>query len=294
MLVLFLSSSTNRWATWQNSNSSAQFRYNMKMDELIKKNELLKQMVGIVLPIAESDPLHDTPLFTYRLVKSVLRKNIMRVQAIFVLNTYDKMSDSGLEIARNMIEDTISVSYILSDEDPEKLAQKFFEFRHIQAKQDLDYYSRIPDYLGEDLEKNRLSIDTEYKRVLAEHPEFTYDDGSPRHSWSKDGVEGMADKLRKRKLYNKTELRNMIRIYQRGSRKVHFNPEDLLNFYDQTTLDSKSMQSLEVTIKATAASLTSLVVRYFDTIKHYDKSTDGSEVIEQLYVILEQIHENVS
>ena len=249
-------------------------------------------MVDITLPTAESDPLHNTSSYVYRLVRSVLRKNIMRLQAVHVLNNFDKMSDSSLEVVRNMIEDSISFSYILSSDDPEKHAYTFFEFRHVQAKQDLDYYSKIPDYLGDDLEKRKKDINKEYLRIREDYPQFFNDDGSPRHSWSKDGVEGMAKVLIKRKHYSKSEIRNILRAYKVGSRKVHFNPEDLLNFYDQNNWDRASIRSLDISIKAAAASFTSIVVRYFDTVNHYDSTISGKEVLAKLYTALETIHED--
>lgn len=263
----------------------------MDLQDLIRKNQILKEMVDIALPTAESDPLHDISSYVYRLVRSVLRKNIMRLQAIHVLNNFDKMSDSSLEIVRNMIEDSISFSYILSSDDPEKLAHTFFEFRHVQAKQDLDYYSKIPDYQGEDLESKKAEINKEYGRIKKEYPEFFNEDGSARHSWTKDGVEGMAKVLIKRKHYSKSEIRNILRAYKVGSRKVHFNPEDLLNFYDQNNWDRASLRSLDIAIKAAAASFTSIVVRYFDAVNYYDNTITGKEVIDKLYAALESIHE---
>lgn len=259
------------------------------MDVLLKKNELLQEMVKVALPVAESDPLGDKPSAIYRLARNVLRKNIMRLQAISVLNTFEKMSDSALEIARNIVEDTISLSYILSDDNPEKLADEFFQFRHMQAKQDLDYYSKLPDYIGEDLEKNRAIINQEYRRVIKDYPSFTKD-GSPRHSWSEDGVEGMARTLVKRRHYTKGEIRNVLRVYQLGSRKVHFNPHDILNYHDQFVWDKETKRALEFSIKGAAASFTSLVVRYYDTVRHYDSSINDKEVIEQLYQLLEKIN----
>jgi hypothetical protein len=134
------------------------------------------------------------------------------------------MNDSVLEIARNTIEDSISISYILSDDptNPEGLAHEFFDFRWVQAKQDLDYYSKIPDYVGDDLNKNRALINKEYKRVLSQYPEFVDKEGNARHSWTKQGVHGMAKQIVKRKLYNNQEKRNLLRVYEVGSRKTHF------------------------------------------------------------------------
>lgn len=247
-------------------------------------------MVVIALPIAESDPLQGKPSYVYRLARSVLRKNLMRLQAIHVLNGYEKMSDSSLEIVRNIIEDSISFSYILSSKNPEDLAHTFFEFRHIQAKQNLDYYSKIPDYPGEDLAIRRNDINQQYQRVSSKYPQFFNEDGSPRHSWSKDGVEGMAKKLIKRKHYSKSDMRNMLRAYNLGSRKVHFNPEDLLYYYDQSNWDKASLRSLDIAIKATAGSFISIVIRYFDAVNYYSEKKMGSEEVDRLYSLLEKIH----
>lgn len=115
-------------------------------------------------------------------------------------------------------------------------------------------------------------------------------EGNVRHAWTKDGVEGMIKKLIKRKLYTKEQARNMMRAYQLGSRKVHFNPHDILNYYDQSSWDKGSEQALEVSIKTTAASLMSLIVRYYDTLNHFDKTIDGSKIIRDLYKIHDEIY----
>jgi len=265
----------------------------MNTDTLVQKNELLKEAIAVVKPVAESNPLGDTPPLTYRIVRNVLRKNILRIQAITTLNTVKDMNDSVLEIARNTIEDSISISYILSDDpaNPEKLAYEFFEYRWVQAKQDLDYYSKIPDYVGDDLEKNRALIDKEYKCVLNQYPEFVDKEGNARHSWTKQGVHGMAKQIVKRKLYNNQEKRNLLRVYEVGSRKTHFNPLDILGFDGQKTWNKPSPHDLDITIKVLSATLTSLVLRYFDIVRYYDNSIDGSEIISKLYDIQKQIHE---
>lgn len=261
------------------------------MDNLENKTVLLSQMAKIVLPVAGSNPLSaNNPPVTYRIVRNTLRKNVGRVQAISTLNNCEKMGDSALEIARNMIEDAVSVSYILSDVDPEKAAAAFFEYRHIQEKQDLNYYSKIPDYLGDDLEKRRSLINDEYKRVLEDFPEFVKKNGDAHHSWSKSGVEGMGEDLRKRGLYSKPEIRNMLRVYQLGSRKVHFNPRGLLGYDDLTSWSNSDKQAQEYSIKGAAAAITSLTVRYFDTVRHYDRSIGGTDVVGQLYKVLASIN----
>jgi hypothetical protein len=265
----------------------------MNVDALLKKNELLKKALLLVKPVAESNPLGDTSSLTYRIVRNVLRKNVLRVQAIITLNTLEDMNDSVLEIARNTIEDSISVSYILSNDlsSPEKLAYEFFEYRWVQAKQDLDYYSKIPDYIGNDLDKDRALINKEFKRVISEYPEFVDKEGNARHSWTKQGVHGMAKQIVKRKLYNNQEKRNLLRVYDVGSRKTHFNPLDILGFNGQKTWSKPSSHDLDITIKVLSATLTSLVIRYFDIARYYDNSVDGSKIILKLYDIQKQIHE---
>ena len=88
----------------------------------------------------------------------------------------------------------------------------FFQYRHVQDKQDLDYYSRIPDYIGEDHMKVHEEVNANYETIKKTHPEFFHSAGGPRHTWSDQGVVGMAEIPRKRKLYSKKETRNMSGI----------------------------------------------------------------------------------
>jgi len=97
------------------------------MSRIESKNELLKDMIAMVLLIAAADPLHNVSSAAYRIARIVLRKNLMRIQAVYLLNSTEKLSDCALELARNMIEDTISLSYILSDPvSVEATAESFF------------------------------------------------------------------------------------------------------------------------------------------------------------------------
>jgi hypothetical protein len=248
----------------------------------------LKDMIQTHIIIAEKDLLHDTPSVIYRLGRDLMRKNNTRAQAIAVLNTYEKLSDSSLEITRNMIEDVISYSYILSDNDPEKLAETFFEFRWVQLKQDYDYYSKLGAYKDPD-HISLTKIKSEYSRVMNEYPEFKRPDGSPSHSWSKNGIEGMSGALVKRKVYPKDEMRNIMRMYQRGSRKTHFNPQDLLNYADQEKWDKESFDAARGSILTAAASLISLTIRYYDTIAHYDPELYDNDAINALYGFQQKI-----
>ena len=266
------------------------FRYTSCMDDLLEKNEILKKMLDATLPVAEADPLGKIESGTYRVARSVLRKNIMRLQSIIVLNGYDKMSDSSLELVRNMIEDAISLGYILSDENLEEKANSFFQFIRIQDKQDIDYAIKLSPKITNELRQKRNQVYKDYRKVRTGYPKYFKDDNSPRHSWSEHGVDGMADILRKRRVYTKKEIRNMLRAYQLGSRKVHFNPHDLLNYYDQGVWDHASKKSLEISILGAGAGFTSIVVRYFDVIWHYDKNSNGKEIVQVLYDLLEQIH----
>ena len=249
----------------------------------------LKEMIKMHIEIASADPLGKTPSAIYRLGRNLMRKNNTRAQAIATLNLFEKMSDSALEITRNMLEDVLSYGYILSDSDPEKQANKFFEFRWIQAKQDYDYHHRLGYYKDPDNQASVKKIKTEFDRVMEEFPEFKSKDGTPANSWSKDGIDGMAKTLVKRKIYNKDDMRNILRMYQKGSRKTHFNPEDILNYADQASWDESSFDAACKSLLTAAASLISLTIRYYYTVSYYDKKLYDHDKVKALYDLQQKI-----
>lgn len=260
--------------------------------EYMKKRELLVSMIEVAIPIGDADPLQKVSSAMYRIARNTLRRNIMRVQSGAVLLTYDKMSDSALEIARNVIEDAISLSYLLSDKDPEKMAMQFFEFRWVQAKFDHDYYSKIPDYMGAELWITKEKIDSEYSRVVKMYPEFLDKFGQPRRSWTKQGIMGMMKQLVVRKVYSKAERDNILRAYEIGSRKTHFNPDNILEFHDQEAWNLAQLKSTEHAIRALASGFMSIIVRYYDTLWYYKPKHPGIRNIQRLYKLQSEINKD--
>jgi hypothetical protein len=258
----------------------------------LRKRELLMEMVKIMIPIADADPLARASSSMYRLSRNTLRRNVMRVQSAALLLEYEKMSDSALAISRNIIEDAVSLSFILSGPNPESFSMQFFEFRWVQAKQDFDYYSRIPDYIGPDLNTGRQQIEEEYRRVIAEYPDFTDREGNARNSWTDQGIEGMLKILVRRNVYSRAEKRNMLRTYQLGSRETHLNPDNILEYHDQNTWTMSDIRARDTAIKSLAAGLTSIYIRYIDTVIHYKKTYTWKRNAKRMNKLLEKIHQD--
>jgi hypothetical protein len=73
--------------------------------------------------------------------------------------------------------------------------------------------------------------------------------------------------------------------------KIHFNPRGLLGYDDLKSWSSADKLAQEYSVKGAAAAITSLTVRYFDTVQHYDSAINGTEVVGQLYKVLAMINE---
>lgn len=247
----------------------------------LKMIPILKEMIATVLPLSEDDPLGHVPSELYRLSRSILRKNLMRAQCVLVLSGFQKMGDGALEIARNMLEDVISLNYILISQDPVKSTHVFYEFRWVQMMQDYRYYKKLKGYKPSDSIASVKIIKAEHKRVLATYPEFKKGN-SEAVSWSPVGFDSMAASIARSPHYSKEDIDNIKRIYLKGSRKTHFNPEDMLNYFDQEAWDKASTEATRNALLACGSALNSLTLRYNDVINSYDDKLSRYDISEML------------
>src|ERR1043166_7865139 len=112
----------------------------MTVGELRNK---INDLIAVIIPLAEAHPCEGKRTELLAAMEGTLRKNIMRIQAINLLCDEEKFASSALELTRKMIEDTISIEYMLAADDPEQAAHKFYEFMWVQLKEDLDYYKLV-------------------------------------------------------------------------------------------------------------------------------------------------------
>ena len=215
-------------------------------------------------------------------MEGTLRKNIMRIQAINLLCDEVKLASSALELTRNMIEDTISIEYMLAADNPEQAAHKFYEFMWVQLKEDLDYYKLVGvDVAAEEIPDTAERIEEKYAEVTKENPEFLDKNGKVVRSWARRDVEMML---------SADQIRTLARTYVNGSRKTHFNPVELLNHMEQDAWDISSKDAQRLSLLVSSASLVRLSTRYIDLISQINDKDTYHDIGDKANAFLNELH----
>src|SRR5205807_3101253 len=71
-----------------------------------------------------------------KVLEGSFKRNYVRLEAIRLLCDNSRLANSAFELTRNMVEDVVSIEYLRSKDD--KTLERFFEFRWVQLKQDLE------------------------------------------------------------------------------------------------------------------------------------------------------------
>lgn len=260
----------------------------MTVNELRNK---INDLIQIIIPLAEAHPCEGKRTELLSVMEGTLRKNIMRMQAINLLCDEEKLANSAFELTRNVIEDVVSVEYMLASENPEHSAHMFWEFKWVQLKEDLDYYHDVGiEASSKDFPDTDTNIEKEYARVIKEYKDFTNKDGKPVRSWARKDVEMMLSSLKKRDVLSEDQIKTLLRTYVEGSRKTHFNPVELLAHMRQDTWDHTSQGSQKLALVVSSSSLVRLSTRYIDLISqindkdtHHDIGTKANAFLNELH-----------
>lgn len=244
-----------------------------------------------LIPLAEAHPCEDKATELLNIMEGTLRKNIMRLQAVNLLCDEEKLAGPAFEITRNIVEDAVSIEYLLTEDDPEKAAHKFYEFRWIQLKEDLEYYKLVNTPINsDDFPGTEANIEKEYDRVIkAYSKDFLNTNGKPVRSWPRRDVEMMLSRLEKRKALSPDQIRMIARTYVNGCRKTHFNPVELLLHMNQEAWDASSQEAQKLALIVSSSLLARLSTRYIDLISqlnceetYHDIGTKANSFMDEL------------
>lgn len=260
----------------------------MTVGELRNK---INDLIEVIIPLAEAHPCEGKRTQLLAAMEGTLRKNIMRIQAINLLCDEEKLANSALELTRNMIEDAISIEYMLAADDPEQAAHKFYEFMWVQLKEDLDYYKLVGvEVNSEDLPDTAEKIEEKYAQVTKENPEFLDKNGKVVRSWARRDVEMMLASILKKKALSADQIRTLARTYVNGSRKTHFNPLELLTNMEQETWDITSKDAQKLSLLVSSASLVRLSTRYIDLISQINDKDTYHDIGDKANAFLNELH----
>lgn len=259
----------------------------MTISELREK---INALIGEIIPLAEAHPCKGNGTELLRVMEGTLRKNIMRIQAINLLCDEEKLANSALELTRNMLEDVISIEYMLAAKDPEKAARRFYEFRWVQLKEDADYYELVGVPVDtEDFPNTKTKIEKEYARVTKSFPDFQRAGGKLVRSWARKDVDMMLASIKKKGTIPPDQITTIGRTYVIGSRKTHFNPVEAMAYMDQEAWDHSSKGAQRLALIVSASSLVRLTTRYVDLISNINGKPTYHDIAKKANGLLNEL-----
>lgn len=220
---------------------------------------------------------------TYMFVlEGTVRRNLFSLLALYYLSSHPELGSQSLDISRQMIEDMISIEW-MEINNPEKQATKFDRFTSIQKKQNLDQMIRIgltpTDYVDQAAIDD---IDKKYESIKAE---FTDNRGNVFHNYNHQSVETMIEAIRGKvsnMVFTEDDLNAILHWYLEGNGKNHFNPDDVVWFFNDDLLPLHQTSACERAMFVGINSLVQMLLRYIDEIHKIDKTGEHKELREQI------------
>jgi hypothetical protein len=255
--------------------------------------EEFKRFVGELLDATQS-LVKSYPEKTNEFLKilvGIFRKNVFTLYSIRWLANQPMLSDSTLDLARGMIEDTISVEYMIAN-DKEKMAKKFQRYLWVQLHQVSEFMKTI----GQDASKNELKIDTnkvdkEYQKVKKEFTHYSKSGESDLRSWTGKDMETLIQELYKKNALNEFDTTRTSIGYIYGCWKNHLNPYDVSGYLDNETHEIGRNQAIRQALVYGATCLIRLTTRYIDEIRFAGGENKYQETAEKVLAVLKKMDE---
>jgi hypothetical protein len=253
-----------------------------------------------------------------RAIEGTFRRDYLTLYTMLLLTERDDpaarraFGDSCLDLSRRVIEDLISLEYMIF-KGKEKYALKFFEYQAIEAKQDLDFLEAIGAPIDEEfrlhIEENYNKIKRKFldgggrakKKAWTELTEYLISQGKidqqtqlqidelfeqrypntseqPRRAWAGLDTEAMIEELVSGGVISAKEKRSLSTTYILGNRKNHFSPTDIRSFLHNDPDNKMSEANLAISLTAVITSVTRMAMIFaseFDVPEHTKQEIDA-------------------
>lgn len=224
-----------------------------------------------------------------KILVGIYRKNVFTLYSIRWLANQPILSDSTLDLARSMIEDTISVEYMIAN-NKEKMAKKFQRYLWVQLHQVSEFMKTI----GQDASKNELQIDTkkvdkEYQAVKKEFTHYSKTGESDLRSWIGKDTETLIKELYEKKVLSEFDISRTSIGYIYGCWKNHLNPYDISGYLDNETHEIGRNQAIRQALVFGATCLIRLTTRYIDEIRFASGENKHQEIGEKVVSLLKRM-----
>ena len=262
-----------------------------------------------------------------RVVEGTFRRDYLTLYTMAYLARHGEPEElrafgsSCMDLSRRVLEDLIALEYMLY-QGKEAHAKKFFDYYHIEAKQDLDFleaggvtidqqfkatvgenYNRVKrrfldssskakrkgwSELAEFL-KSQGKIDEQTEQQIEEEANRRYSDASeqPRRAWAGLDTEAMVETLVHGRVINADEQRIIIESYTQGNRKNHFSPTDVSAFLYNDLYNVTSEGDLILSLIATTTGVTRIARIFAD---EFDIPEETKRAIDEVWQTIFTAH----
>jgi hypothetical protein len=245
--------------------------YNARM-ETSKIKKVLSEALSEVLDLArdfESTEALDPKLPQFTVTVTIIaRRDFPILHSIAILADDPLSGDAILDLSRRVLEDMISVEFMLL-KGKEKMAAKFIKYSRVERWLDLEYLRKMGIHENPGLEKK---IEDDFQKV---RPQFVYKKDQIAQSWSSTRLELMIEELVKAKVITDAEKEYLLQGYITGNRKNHLSSRDTSYFADKTQRASDLEDSLRI-------GLLIAIVSYIRILSKYAEETGNNTLAGQL------------
>lgn len=241
------------------------------------------RLIDATRPLAESFPkIKGKPFLGIMAV--IYRKNFFTLSSIRYLAEKPEFGDKALDLARSMIEDVVSVEYMLAN-GKDNLARKFRRFLWVQLHQESEFMKT----LGNDPGKLGIDMDEVNKEYLKVKKEFTHKpSNTDLHSWLGMDVDKILESLevniKSDKEFKMTQhdidVTSIGYVY--GNRKNHLNPYDVFSFLDEDNHKISRETDRRQALVFSSTCIIRLTTRYIDEIRSATKKDDFEDVARKV------------
>ncbi len=223
-----------------------------------------------------------------KVLVGIYRRNLFTLVGIRYLTNRSKLGDSALDLARKMIEDTVSVEWMILKGKEEK-AKQFQGYLSVQLNRDLEFMRA----LGVDPATSGLNIDVgkvekDYEKVKRE---FTHYSGKGYwQSWAKTNVEQMIEELSTKGAFDEWTTSRVSIGYILGCWKNHLNPHDVIVFLDGDIHIEASEEATRQALVFGTTCMLRLTTRYIDEIRFAYGKNEFEDIAKKVKDIFDRMN----
>lgn len=261
---------------------------NSKIVDTDYLKNVVEELLKATHPLAEAHPLPKGGDKFLRVIEATFRRNTFTLLAIAYLSRQEQLADSAMDLARKMIEDTVSIEYMIAN-GKEELADRFQKFYWVQLHQDTEFLKTTgADFKALGVEENLSSIEQKYQKVKAD---FVHKpSGEDLKSWIGKDVETLLKELKNNKSFSEHDFSRTVIGYVKGCWKNHFNPYDVNSYLTSDWLDASTHDAMNQALVFGATCLYRLTTRYIDHIRELAQENEFENVAKQLKVIWQKLN----